>query len=329
MSEDLTYLEIAHRVLSRELKIKSVHYKDVAKRAFDLELIESDDIIVAGNIASAINSDIRKSSTQGTESKFVAYGKGFYGLAEHEPKGIFADISKKNKEVKARLLEALHAMPPAKFEELTGEVLRKLGFAEVQVTGKTGDGGIDVTGVLVVAGVIKSNVSVQVKRWRNNVQRSTVSELRGSLRPHQSGLLITTSDFSRQAYEEANDPYKAPISLMGGLQLVDIMCDFGIGVATEKVTILEIEDTDVLLDIPEQVNVDEKGIEIFANYKNHKHYAVYFSPTKILYNNEYYKSPSKAGSMIMGTQVNGWRFWKYRDAKTGKDYPLERLRDKS
>ncbi len=148
MSEDLTYLEVAHRVLSREPKIKSAHYKDIAKRAFDLELIESDDVIVAGNIASAINSDIRRSTTQGIESKFVAYGKGFYGLTEHEPKGIFADISKKNKEVKARLLEALHAMPPAKFEELTGEVLRKLGFAEVQVTGKTGDGGIDVRSAL-------------------------------------------------------------------------------------------------------------------------------------------------------------------------------------
>jgi len=30
-------------------------------------------------------------------------------------------------------------------------------------------------------------------------------------------------------------------------------------------------------------------------------------------NNEYYKSPSKAGSEIAGYQVNGWKFWKYYD----------------
>ena len=130
-------------------------------------------------------------------------------------------------------------MHHTKFEELAGEVLRNLGFENVQITGRTGDGGIDVTGELVVAGVIRNSICVQVKRWRNNVQRSSISELRGSLRPHQTGLFIVTSDFSRQAVEEANDPYKAPISLMNGNELVDLLCEFGIGVISEKITIFE------------------------------------------------------------------------------------------
>ncbi|NJM79025.1 MAG: hypothetical protein HC854_04190 [Flavobacterium sp.] len=195
MAENLTYLEIAYKILSEEPKLRQIHYRDLAKKAFDLELIESDDLIVAGNISSAINGDIRKAKSQGTETKFISYGKGLYGLTEHEPKGIFADIRSKNQEVKKQLLEALHAMNPSKFEELVGEVLRNLNFENVQITGKTGDGGIDVTGELVVAGVIRNSVCVQVKRWRNNVQRGSVSELRGSLRPHQTGLFITTSDF--------------------------------------------------------------------------------------------------------------------------------------
>lgn len=329
MAENLTYLEIAHKILSEEPKLKKIHYRDLAKRAFDLELIESDDLIIAGNIASAINSDIRKSKSQRTETKFISYGKGLYGLSEHEPKGIFADIRNKNQEVKKQLLEALHSMPSSKFEELSGEVLRNLGFENVEITGRTGDGGIDVTGELVVAGVIRNNICVQVKRWRNNIQRKSISELRGSLRPHQTGLFITTSDFSRQAVEEANDLYKAPISIMNGNELVDLLSEFGLGVISEKITIYDIDKDELSFDFPEAKNVDEKGIEIFTNYKKQKHFAVYFSPTKIVYENEVYKSPSAAGTKVQnGMPVNGWKFWKFTDKKTGKVHPIERLRKK-
>ena len=329
MAENLTYLEIAYKILSEEPKLRQIHYRDLAKKAFDLELIESDDLIIAGNIASAINGDIRKAKSQGTEAKFISYGKGLYGLTEHEPKGIFAEIRTKNQDVKKQLLEALHAMNPSKFEELVGEVLRNLNFENVQITGKTGDGGIDVTGELVVAGVIRNSVCVQVKRWRNNVQRSSISELRGSLRPHQTGLFITTSDFSRQAVEEATDLYKAPISLMNGIELVDLLCEFGIGVISERVTIYEVDNDELSFDFPQPTEIDEKGIEIFVNYKNHKHFAVYFSPTKIVYENEVYKSPSAAGTKVQnGLPVNGWKFWKFIDEKSGKTHPLERLRNK-
>jgi restriction system protein len=329
MAENLTYLEIGYKILSEEPKLKQIHYRDLAKKAFDLELIESDDLIIAGNIASAINGDIRKAKSQGTDAKFISYGKGLYGLTENEPKGIFAEIRTKNREVKKQLLEAIHALHPSKFEELVGEVLRNLNFENVQVTGKTGDGGIDVTGDLVVAGVIRNSVCVQVKRWRNNVQRGNISELRGSLRPHQTGLFITTSDFSKPSVEEATDPYKAPISLMNGIELVDLLCDFGIGVISERVTIYEVDKDELSFDFPQPTEIDEKGIEIFVNFKNHKHFAVYFSPTRIVYEGEVYKSPSAVGTKVQnGLPVNGWKFWKFTDEKTNKVHPLERLRNK-
>lgn len=327
MSNNLTYLEIAYKILSEEPKIKQIHYRDITSKAFDLGLIESDDLIIAGNIASAINADIRKSRSQNIESKFISYGKGLYGLAEREPKGIFADIRNKNQKVKKQLLEALLAMHPSKFEVLVGEVLRNLGFENIQITGKTGDGGIDLTGELIVAGVIKNNISVQVKRWRNNIQRANISELRGSLRPHQTGLFITTSGFSRQSVEEAEDPYKAPISLIGGNDFVDLLCEFGIGVSLEKVTILDIDEDEMKFDLPEPEETEGKGVEIFANYKGRKYFAVYFSPTKIVYENGAYNSPSGAGTKVQnGLPVNGWKFWKFTDAKTGKTFPIERLR---
>ena len=329
MAEALTYLDIAYKILKQESKIRSLHYKIIARKAFELGLIESDDLIVAGNIASAINADIRRNKINNEESKFISYGKGQYGLTENEPKGIFAEIRDKNNQVKKRLLESLLSMEPSQFEQLVGEVLKNLGFENITVTGKTGDGGIDVMGELVVAGAIKNNVCVQVKRWRNNVQRASIAELRGSLRPHQTGLFITTSDFSKPAIEEAGDPYKAPISLINGKELVDILCEYGIGVSSEEVVIYDIDETNGITGVMEYMEIDKEGIAIFTNFKGQEYYAVYFSPTKVVYNNEVYKSPSAAGAKVQnGQPVNGWKFWKFTDAKDGKTYPLDRLREK-
>ena len=323
----MSYSDIAYKILKADTNARSLHYKIIAKRAFDEGLIEADDIIVAGNISSAINSEIRKNKIDSEEPRFISYGKGRYGLTENEPKGIFKDIRDKNNLVKAQLLEALMSMPPFAFEDLVAEVLRNLGFENISVTAKTGDGGIDVMGELVVAGAIKNNVCVQVKRWRNNVQREKISELRGSLRPHQTGLFITTSDFSKPAIDEANDPYKAPISLINGKELVEIMCSYGIGVTSEEVIVYDLDKDTNLMDIPEQISVDEKGIEIFTNFKGQEYCAIYFSPTKVIYNDKIYKSPSAAGMEVQsGMPVNGWKFWKFKDESDGKIYPLDRLR---
>lgn len=325
---NLSYPDVAYKVL-KDSRAKSLHYRDIARKAFELELIESDDVIIAGNISAAISAEIRKASLNGLECRFIKHDRAFYGLAENEPVGIFAEIRAKNNSVKEQLLKVMLSMHPSRFEELVGEVLRKLNFEKVIVTGKTGDGGIDITGELVVGGVIRNSICVQVKRWRNNVQRSDISQLRGSLRPHQTGLFITTSDFSKPAIDEASDAYKAPISLMNGKELIEFMCEFGIGVSLERVTILELEEENRLIEFQSPPEIDKnKGLEIFASYKGHKHYALFFSETKILYNNEYYKSPSIAGSVITGSQINGWRFWKYVDKKTNKEIPLNNIREK-
>ena len=328
MSKLLQYSDIAYKILKEDDKTRSLHYKLIAKRAFEQGLIESDDIITSGNISSAINTDIRNAQLDGKSSRFISYGKGRFGLTENEPQGIFKEVRDKNNAVKKQLLESLLNMPPFSFEDLVAEVLRHLGFENINVTAKTGDGGIDVTGELVVAGAIKNNICVQVKRWRNNVQRGSIAELRGSLRPYQTGLFITTSDFSKTAIDEANDPYKAPISLINGKELVEIMCSYGIGVTADEVTIFELNDENEFVERSMDIPDIKDGIEIYAEYKKKKYYAVYFSESKIVIDNEVYKSVSAAANKITsGSQVNGWRFWKFEDKNTGKIYPLESLRN--
>lgn len=327
MNKKITYAEIAYQILKKDENARSLHYRVIAKRASKEGLIESDDAIVAGNISSAINSEIRKAKLDDKEPRFVSYGKGKYGLTEREPKGIFKDIRDKNNLVKKQVLDTLMAMSPFKFEELVGEVLRSLGFENIEVTAKTGDGGIDVMGELIVAGAIKSNVCVQVKRLKSNVQRGCISELRGSLRPHQTGLFITTSDFSKPAIDEANDPYKAPISLINGKEFVEILCSYGIGVTSEEVVIYDFDKDQDFMDNPIEIDIEEKGIDIFARYKGHDYYAKYYSPSKVVYGGEEFTSPSTAAASVQnGLSVNGWRFWRYIDESDGKTYPIDRLR---
>lgn len=326
MPSNLSYCDIAYKILKQEKEFPSLHYKEIAKRAFQEELLDDNNVIIASNISSAINSEIRKANLENTESRFISYGKGKYGLTENEPRGIFKEIRDKNNSVKDRLLKSLLAMSPFGFEELVGEVLRHLGFENIVVTAKSGDGGIDVIGELVVAGAIKNNVCVQVKRWQNNVQRGSVSELRGSLRPHQIGLFIMTSDFSRAAIEEASDPYKAPISLINGKEFVEIMCSYGIGVKSEDVTVLDVDEDSDFLKIKNSIDINEDGTEIFCVYKDKTYYAIYFAPTKVMYDNEVFSSPSAAAVRVQGQQANGWKVWKFIDRTDGKIYPLDKLR---
>ena len=88
--------------------------------------------------------------------------------------------------------------------------------------------------------VVRTRMAIQVKRWKSNVQSPTVQQLRGSLGAHDQGLIITTSDFSSGARTEAEKPDRAPVGLMSGGQLVDLLVEHEIGVTRSQVDLLEL-----------------------------------------------------------------------------------------
>ena len=153
-----------------------------------------------------------------------------------------AQINQHNKAILQQLKTQLHSMPPQEFETLIGNLLIALGFENVEVTGYAGDGGIDVRGTLVVGEVIKTRMAVQVKRWKQNVQAPTVQQVRGSLGTHDQGLIITTSDFSSGAKQEAERANAIPVALMSGWQLVRLLSDHNIGIRRAKYDLLQIDE---------------------------------------------------------------------------------------
>jgi len=172
----------------------------------------------------------------------VKHGPGIIGLARWQGQGLRQQIEAQNRKVREQLKQRLLAMPPPDFEALIARLLTALGFDEVMVTARSGDGGIDVRGNLVVGDVIRTRMAVQVKRWKANVQAPTVQQVRGSLGTHEQGLIITTSDFSAGARAEAERQSAVPVGLMNGEMLVVLLVEHRIGVRREPCELFELAD---------------------------------------------------------------------------------------
>lgn len=140
-----------------------------------------------------------------------------------------------------RLAEVLQNMDPFGFERLTQRVLRECGFTQVEVTKKTGDGGIDGTGKLRINGIFSFNVAFQCKRYRGLVGAGEIRDFRGSLTTNiEKGVMITTGTFSKAAREEASSPGKQQIDLIDGEEFISKIAEYGIGV--KPVTTYEIDE---------------------------------------------------------------------------------------
>lgn len=133
------------------------------------------------------------------------------------------------------ILDALLDMSPDGFERLCQRVLRESGFTRVEVTGKTGDGGIDGIGVLRVS-LLSFHVFFQCKRYRGSVGASAIRDFRGAMVGRtDKGLFITTGTFTPDAKKEATRDGAPVLDLIDGDALSAILKNLMLGVSTELV----------------------------------------------------------------------------------------------
>lgn len=136
------------------------------------------------------------------------------------------------------LLETLIKMEPSAFERLTQRFLRESGFIQVEVTGRSGDGGIDGRGIMRLGGLLSFHVIFQCKRWQGAVGAGQVRDFRGAMVGRaDKGLLVTTGTFTKDAVREATRDGAPAIDLIDGDQLVEKLRELTLGVKTEKVEI--------------------------------------------------------------------------------------------
>ncbi len=133
------------------------------------------------------------------------------------------------------VLATVRQISPAAFERLCQRVLRESGFIHVEVTGRTGDGGMDGKGVVRVGGLLSFHVIFQCKRYKGSVSPSFVRDFRGAMVGRaDKGLLITTGKFTRDARAEAQRDGATPIDLIDGEELAEKLKELRIGIDVKE-----------------------------------------------------------------------------------------------
>jgi restriction system protein len=143
---------------------------------------------------------------------------------------------------KDELLEVLVSMSPDGFERLTQRILRESGFVQVEVTGRSGDGGIDGKGIVKINDFLSFHVMLQCKKYQGSVTAGHVRDFRGAMQGRtDKGLLLTTGSFTRDAIREATRDGAPPIDLIDGNQLVEKLKQLSLGVQTKIVQVESIK----------------------------------------------------------------------------------------
>ncbi|SDE08655.1 restriction endonuclease [Rhodospira trueperi] len=179
------------------------------------------------------------------------YNKNKNDSKSHDPNNPRLDLPASPDEIegsdqaeswKDSLLSAIRAMEPAAFERLAQRLLRESGFVRVNVTGRSGDGGIDGVGVLRL-NLLSFHVLFQCKRYSGSVGAREVRDFRGAMIGRSDkGLLITTGTFTSEAKKEAARDGAPPLELIDGDNLCKMMKELKLGVRVEFIEAVVVDE---------------------------------------------------------------------------------------
>jgi len=207
--------------------------KEITDIALNEGLIETSGATPEATMAAQLYTEISNNAA----SKFKKVGRGLFALIKQteSAKSPLLAIQNQNELVKQKLIEKIYEMDPFQFEYLVAELLKKIGYENVEVTKRSGDKGIDVIGNLTVGGLTNVKTVIQAKRYKY------ITQLRGSAEVDQRGLIITTSEFTKDAITESKATNKMPVSLVNGQKLIELLFKYKVGVKEESVSVFSID----------------------------------------------------------------------------------------
>ena len=156
---------------------------------------------------------------------------------------LVAAVKSYNEQQEANLRETLAKMNPYRFEVLVKDLLEAMDYEDVVVTKQSGDKGIDVVANYEF-GITQVREVVQVKRQQGSITRPILDQLRGVLIYHQAirGTIITLGKFAKGCMEAAVFPGAAPITLIDGDKLIELLVKHGIGVKGRSLPLFEVDE---------------------------------------------------------------------------------------
>lgn len=138
---------------------------------------------------------------------------------------------------RTELLNIIRNLSPKGFERLCQRLLREAGFQQVEVTGRSGDGGIDGKGILQINPLLSIQAVFQSKRYAADtvVSVSQIRDLRGAMAGRtDKGIFITTSSFTADARKEALREGVPPIELVDAEKLIEMFEQLELGLKPKK-----------------------------------------------------------------------------------------------
>lgn len=178
----------------------------------------------------------------------LSYLKSFpESAADRKPSSQRTDVALAVRAFNDAQIEALRrrlmGLEPYAFEHFVKELLEAMDYENVEVTRQSGDKGIDVVANYQF-GITEITEVVQVKRTEATIGRRIIDELRGALPYHRAirGTIITLGPFARGVEESALFPGAAPITLIDGDRLLELVVKHQIGVRRKPVDLLEVDE---------------------------------------------------------------------------------------
>jgi restriction system protein len=159
----------------------------------------------------------------------------------------------RRKQIEADVLAKVKSCSPEFFERLVVKLLTAMGYGGSladagKAIGQSGDSGVD--GVIKEDKLGLEQIYIQAKRWDNtSVGRPEIQKFVGALHGKRArkGVFLTTSTFSKEAYEYAA-ALETKVILIDGPQLAELMFDHEVGVSTESTYVVKRIDNDFFED---------------------------------------------------------------------------------
>ena len=140
--------------------------------------------------------------------------------------------------LKEQLKQKINECNPYFFEQIVLDLLLKMGYGgsdadSGEVTQKSGDEGID--GIIKEDKLGLDKIYIQAKKWEKSVGRPDIQKFVGALQGKRAkkGVFITTSEFSKDAYDYVNNLDVAVI-LIDGEKLSQYMVENELGITLKQ-----------------------------------------------------------------------------------------------
>ncbi|MCP4542316.1 MAG: restriction endonuclease [Chloroflexi bacterium] len=185
----------------------------------------------------------RESNTYIITNKGINYAARYTPQTATPRKKVIRNVSAYNDKQRTALQQKIGTMHPYHFEHLVRELLEAMGYEDVTVTKESGDKGVDVVAT-VQFGITTIKEVIQVKRYKGNIGRPILDQLRGALPYHKAirGTIITTGGFTQGCRDAALFPGAAPIGLINGDKLLDLLIEHEIGIQKQSISLYELDD---------------------------------------------------------------------------------------